>query len=169
MIVKIRQLLYSFAASVLLLSLWTGMVGCSSSDDEVTPSSSDGVVSFKVNGKAYSGEATSLGDADYFYIWSVASINDNDGYSLQIELDEPKAGTFTPAKNFLRASIASLKGTVANPKIQEYTLPTNGSGTLTLSQHDTKGYAEGTFSFTGVSDNGQRLQVTDGKFKIDLR
>ena len=166
---KINRLLYRSIAAILFIGVWTGLVGCSAAEEEVTPTDSDGVVSFKVNGKTYSGGATSLGDADYFYIWSVASINDNDGYSLQIELDEPKVGTFTPAKNNLRVSIASLKGTIANPKIQEYELPTNGSGSITLSQHDTKGFAEGTFSFTGVSDTGQRLQVTDGKFKIDLR
>ena len=152
--------------TIALLGFWLCFSGCASSDEEVSPSVSDELVSFKINGTEYSGQASSLGDDDYFYLWGVGSINDYDGYSLQLELGRPKVGTFTAPKNSLRASIVSLRGTVANPKIQEYKMPTNGKGTLTLSRFDTKGYAEGTFSFTGQSDSGQKLEVTEGKFRI---
>ncbi|GAB3991952.1 hypothetical protein GCM10028807_23660 [Spirosoma daeguense] len=154
---------------IALLGFWLCFSGCASSDEEVIPSATDERLSFKINGTEYSGSASSLGDDDYFYLWGVASINDYDGYSIQLELNNPKVGTFTAPKNSLKASVASLKGTIANPKIQEYKMPTNGKGTFTLSRFDTKGYAEGTFSFTGQTDTGQKLEVTDGKFRIDLR
>lgn len=166
---KTTLLLTRKTVFLLFIGLSSLFSGCSSNDDEVVPKKTDEYMSFKINGKDFTGEAVSLGDADYFHAWGVVEINATDGYSVQLEMAKPKVGTFTMPKDRFIATIATLKGTVLNPNVQGYDMPASGKGTLTFSQLDSEGYAEGTFAFTGQNDNGQKLEVTDGKFRVDLR
>lgn len=154
---------------LLWVALSIGLSSCSSSGDDVTPTNSGEYVSFKINGKEYSGQASSLGDEDYFYLWGVVEKTPADGYSVQLELDKPKLGTFSVPKDRLIATVATLKGSIINPDIQEYALSTNGKGSITIIKFDTNGYSEGTFAFIGQAKDGQKMEVTDGKFRLDMR
>jgi hypothetical protein len=161
---KIALLLRNLLPLVVLLGSTCLLTGCDD-EDEVGPSS--GSISVTIGGRSFTNNdpvvTYSSGNLNIF-----CSLDESltRGYLLGFNIANPRVGTIT-GRNGLTGQVCRINGSIVDCEA-EYELTRTDASTVTISKFDENGAAEGTFSFVGRTDNGQTLNITNGRFRVLL-
>lgn len=145
--------------------------GCRPDQEEEVKPKSDEFVTCRVDGKTITDDSPLVFYSDdsgtyRLALMSVLTINETEGYTLSLGIEEPKVGQFTGQT--LSGEVSYIAGTILSPVIRDYELTDTPQNTVTFTQFDPQGYAEGEFTLTAKDSNGKTVSLTNGKFRVKI-
>ena len=161
------------------------ITSCTKNDDMNDLGIPSNTISAKINGRAFSVDAQSQINTIFVEFFSIAGAEDvgNDEYeTLALILDFPMGETISESNyefnGFECSPTTEICGSIAygirNPddELTHISLAENGDGssyfTFTDLDYRPGGHAVGTFSAVLFNEDGEEINITDGKFNVTI-